>query len=96
MRRRPLSCSNPAVAGPLALLASFQLTSGAGAAVSIVVLGALFLLWIYCLFLLVADTISVLAKILWFVFLTCVAPIAIPLYLILRHRRHRRADASPA
>jgi len=77
------------MAAAVAFLASFEVTSGAGAAVSIVVLGALFLLWIYCLFLLVADSISVLAKILWFVFLTCIAPLAIPLYLILRHRRHK-------
>ena len=74
---------------------AFEVTSGAGAAISIVVLGALFLLWVYCLFLLVADSISVLAKIVWFLFLTCVAPLAIPLYLILRHRRHR-ADTSLA
>jgi hypothetical protein len=83
------------VAAATATLASFQLTSGAGAALSIVVLGALFCLWLYCLFLLVTDSLSVLAKILWFVFLTCVAVVAIPLYLILRHRRHR-ADASLA
>ena len=60
-----------------------------GAVISILVLGALFCLWIYCLFLLVGDSISVVAKILWFLFLTCIAPLAIPLYLILRHRRHR-------
>ena len=83
------------MAAAVATLASFEVTSGAGAAVSIVVLGVLFFLWIYCLFLLVADSISVLAKILWFVFLTCVAPLAIPLYLILRHRR-RKTDASLA
>ncbi len=58
---------------------------------SIVVLGALFLAWVVSLFLLVVDTISVGAKILWFVVLTCLAPITIPLYLILRHRRHAAA-----
>jgi hypothetical protein len=83
------------MAAGVASLVSFEVTSGAGAAVSIVVLGALFVLWIYCLFLLVADSISVVAKILWFLFLTCVAPLAIPLYLILRHRRHK-AGASLA
>jgi hypothetical protein len=85
----------PPVNGALAIVGSYEVTSGFGAVVSIVVLGALFLLWVYCLFLLVADSISVLAKILWFLFLTCIAPLAIPLYLILRHRRHR-ADASLA
>jgi hypothetical protein len=71
------------------MIAAIEVTSGFGLVVSIVVLGALFLAWIVCLFLLVGDSISVVAKILWFVFLTCLAPIAIPLYLILRH--HRRA-----
>lgn len=60
--------------------------------VGFVVLSILFVLWLISLFLLLVDSISVGAKILWFVFLTCVAPIAIPLYLLLRHRR-RRANA---
>ena len=78
-----------------ALVASLQLTSGWGAFLSIIVLGGLFLLWLFSLVLIVTDSISVLAKILWFVFLTCVAPLAIPLYLILRHRR-RKTGASLA
>ena len=56
--------------------------------ISILVLGILAIAWVVSLFLLVVDSISVLAKIGWFLFLTCLAPIAIPVYLILRHRRH--------
>jgi hypothetical protein len=69
------------------MLAAYELTSGWGVVVSIVVLGLLFLLWIASLFLLVTDSISALAKIAWFVAITCLAPIAIPVYLVLRHRR---------
>ncbi len=74
--------------GVVAMVASFELTSGAGVVVSIVVLGALAIAWLVSLFMLIVDSISVGAKILWFVALTCLAPITIPLYLILRHRRH--------
>jgi hypothetical protein len=70
--------------------ASIELTSGWGAFLSIVVLGGLFLIWLACLFLLVADSISVLAKIVWFLLLTFLAPVAIPVYLILHHRRAGR------
>jgi hypothetical protein len=38
--------------------------------ISILVLGTLFIAWIVALFLLVGDSISVLAKLVWFVFLT--------------------------
>ena len=70
------------------LIASLEVTSGFGLVISILVLGTLLIAWFVSLFLLVVDSISVLAKILWFLLLTCVAPIAIPVYLILRHRRH--------
>ena len=75
--------------GVSAIIASFELTSGVGVVVSIVVLGLLALAWVVSLFMLVVDSISIGAKILWFVALTCLAPITIPLYLVLRHRRHR-------
>jgi hypothetical protein len=75
------------------LLSSLQVTSGFGLVVSILVLGALLILWIVSIFLVVVDSISVLAKIAWFLFLTIAAPIAIPVYLILRHRRRRLARA---
>jgi hypothetical protein len=70
-----------------ALVASLQLTSGWGAFLSIVVLGGLFLIWLVTLFVIVTDSISVFAKIVWFVLVTCIAPLAIPVYLILHHRR---------
>jgi hypothetical protein len=59
---------------------------------AIVVVTALALLWIFSLVVLVFDTISVAAKILWFVLLTLLAPIAIPVYLVLWRRRR----AAPA
>ena len=76
------------------MLASYQVTSGWGAAVSIAVLGLLFAAWLVTLFLLMLDSISVVAKILWFVAITCLAPIAIPVYLIVRYTHHRSAAES--
>ena len=73
------------------LVGALELTSGWGVLLSIIVLGGLFILWIFCLFLLVTDSISVIAKIIWFVLLTCLAPLAIPVYLILHHGRTSRA-----
>ena len=76
------------------LLAAFQLTSGIGAVISIVVLGTIFLFWVIALFLLIGDSISLGAKILWFIALTCLAPFAIPLYFLARSRRgHEPAPA---
>ena len=75
----------------LSVVGSFQVTSGFGLVLSIIVLGLLAIAWVVSLFLLVADSISVVAKIVWFVALTCLAPIAIPVYLILRHRRRSQA-----
>jgi len=66
-----------------------EVTSGAGAVISLVVVSVLFLAWLVALFMLLVDSISVGAKILWFLVLTCLAPVAIPIYLVLRHRRHR-------
>jgi hypothetical protein len=68
---------------------SFEVTSGAGAAISLVVVTLLFFAWLIALFMLLVDSVSVGAKILWFILLTCLAPVAIPVYLVLRHRRHR-------
>ena len=68
---------------------SFEVTSGAGAVVSLLVVSLLFVAWLIALFMLLVDSISVGAKILWFVVLTCLAPVAIPVYFVLRHRRHR-------
>lgn len=71
------------------LVASLQLTSGWGAFLSIVVLGGLFLIWLFTLILIVGDSISVLAKILWFLLVTLVAPLGIPVYLVWHHFRTR-------
>jgi hypothetical protein len=74
-----------------ALLGSIQLTSGVGVVISIIVLGGLFVLWIFSLFLIIGDSISAFAKIVWLILVTCVAPLAIPVYLILHHRRVMRS-----
>jgi hypothetical protein len=75
------------------LVGSVELTSGVGVVISIIVLGGLFVLWLFSLFLVVTDSISVFAKIIWAILLTCIAPIAIPIYLILRHYRLTHAEA---
>lgn len=60
----------------------------------LIIIGAvLFVAWIVSLFLLVLDSIGVGAKILWFLALTCLAPFAIPIYLV---TRRRRMQAEPA
>jgi hypothetical protein len=69
------------------MLAAWQVSSGLGLVVSIIVLGGLFFLWLAALFMLVADSIGIGAKIIWFIFLTCLAPIAIPIYFVTRTRR---------
>jgi hypothetical protein len=66
--------------------------SATATVIGFVAVSILFVVWLVTLFLLIVDSISVGAKILWFVLLTVLAPIAIPVYLVLRHRR-RRADA---
>ncbi len=73
------------------MTATLEAATAVGAVVLFLVLAALCIAWLVSLFLLVADTISVGAKIVWFVFLTCLAPFAIPLYLVLRHRRREAA-----
>jgi hypothetical protein len=76
------------------MLAALELTSGIGAVIAFVVLAILALFWLVSLFLLVTDTIGFGAKVLWFVFLTCLAPIAIPVYFLARARRG--GQAAPA
>jgi hypothetical protein len=53
----------------------------------IVLLGLLALLWIVSLLMLVMDSISVGAKILWFLLITLLAPLGIPAYFLWRHSR---------
>jgi len=71
-----------------------EVTSGVGAFISVVVVSLLFLAWLIALFALLVDSISVGAKIIWFVALTCLAPVAIPIYFVLRHRRHRELPSA--
>lgn len=61
--------------------------SGVGIFLLILLLGLLALLWIVSLFVLITDSISVGAKIVWFVALTLLAPIAIPAYFLWRRSR---------
>jgi hypothetical protein len=63
--------------------------SATAAVIGFVAVSILFVIWLVTLFLLIVDSISIGAKILWFVVLTILAPIAIPVYLVLRHRRRR-------
>jgi hypothetical protein len=53
----------------------------------IVLLGLLALLWIVSLLMLVMDSISVGAKVLWFLLITLLAPLGIPAYFLWRHSR---------
>ena len=76
------------------MLVAFELMSGIGAVIVFLLLALLFLFWVLSLYLLVTDTIGVGAKVLWFVFLTCLAPIAIPVYFLVRARRG--GQAAPA
>jgi len=61
----------------------------------IVLLTLLFLAWLLCLFLLVFDTLPFWQKLVWFLALTVLAPIAIPVYLIARRSRAAHAVSGP-
>jgi hypothetical protein len=74
-------------------LAALEVSSGIGLVASIIVLGALTIAWIVSLFMLVADSISFGAKLLWFIALVCLAPIAVPAYLWTRSRRRHAPSA---
>jgi hypothetical protein len=69
------------------------IAASSGLILSIVVVSVLGVLWVISLFLLVLDSISVGAKVVWFVALTLLAPVAIPVYLWLRYRRLRGGEA---
>jgi hypothetical protein len=60
--------------------------------IAIVVATALGLLWLLSLVLMVFDSIPLWAKIVWFLLLTLLAPIAIPVYLIWRWRRRQAGE----
>jgi hypothetical protein len=55
---------------------------GFGLLLALLFLGLGLVLWILSLALLVGDSISPVMKVLWLVALTCLAPFAIPIYLL--------------
>jgi len=75
------------------MLGALLAVTTAEVVVSLTVATVLFLIWIYALFVLVVDDISVGAKIAWFFPLMLLVPISVPTYLFLRHRRHAVARA---
>jgi hypothetical protein len=72
------------------MIAGIVIASG-GLWAAIILLSLLFVLWLVSLFAVLVDTISVGAKLVWLLVLTLLAPVAIPLYFWLRHRRRRAA-----
>jgi hypothetical protein len=62
----------------------------------VILLAILFVAWLVALFMIVVDSISVVAKILWFLAVTLLAPIGIPAYFIVRHRRTHVDTPAPA
>jgi hypothetical protein len=60
----------------------------------VILLAILFVAWLVAIFMIIVDSISVVAKILWLLAVTLLSLFAIPAYFILRHRRLRAG--SPA
>jgi hypothetical protein len=67
------------------------LVASNGVVISIVVATVLGVLWLVTMVAVALDSISVGGKILWWVLVTLLAPIAIPVYFVLRHRRSTAA-----
>lgn len=63
------------------------LVASNGVVISIVVATILGLAWLISMVAVALDSISVGGKILWWVLVTLLAPIAIPVYWVLRYRR---------
>lgn len=63
------------------------LVASNGVVISIVVATILGLAWLITMVAVALDAISVGGKILWWVLVTLLAPISIPVYWVLRHRR---------
>ncbi len=61
---------------------------------ALAVASLLFLIWVIAIAVLFTDSISIGEKLLWFVALTVLAPVAIPVYFIVRSRRHARPEAA--
>jgi hypothetical protein len=62
-----------------------------GVVISIVAATVLGLAWLFTMFAVALDSISVGGKVLWWVLVTLLAPVAIPVYFVLRHRRSAAA-----
>ena len=61
----------------------------------IVLVTILFLAWVVCLFLLVFDAVPFWQKLVWFLALTILAPVAIPVYLLVRRARSAQPASGP-
>ena len=59
----------------------------------LIVLSILFIVWLVTLFLVVVDPIPLGRKVLWAIAVIVLAPVAIPVYLVMRRRRAE--DAGP-
>ncbi len=55
--------------------------------------GILFVIWVVTIAALFTDSLSIGAKLLWFLALTVLAPIAIPVYFLVRRGRRGRTAA---
>jgi hypothetical protein len=60
-------------------------------ALEILFVAVLAMIWLVTLFLVVADSMSAGAKTVWLLAVIVLAPFAIPVYFVVRHRRHRAA-----
>jgi hypothetical protein len=67
------------------------LVASNGVVISIVVATILGLAWLISMVAVALDSISVGGKVLWWVLVTLLAPIAIPVYWVLRYRRSAAA-----
>jgi len=63
---------------------------------ALVAASVLFLIWVVAVAALFTDTISLGAKLGWFLLLTVLAPVAIPVYFLVRYRRHAHAAPEEA
>jgi membrane protein implicated in regulation of membrane protease activity len=70
--------------------------STAEVVVSITLAAVMFVVWFIAIFLVVLDDISIGGKIAWSLALIFLAPISIPAYFFLRHRRHSRRPQAHA
>jgi ABC-type multidrug transport system permease subunit len=62
---------------------------------ALVAASTLFLIWVVAIAVLFTDAISIGEKLLWFVALIVLAPVAVPVYFLVRSRRSARPEAAP-